>query len=213
MSIYRFVDDKVTCLNNAINILTRLLETLFGVAGADELMDGICLVVIRSQVPQLKLQVQLMDFYYEECEEKRGAFESVKMRIRGIISFVKGCRITDFSGVQAGVWETYMGREGEGLSRKRRNSELSSDDMMEVNTLEEEEDVTEEERSVQMSQMSQMSEMSHRSVHSQNIRKLFKKKTKKIVDGKWMECLDPMPLWTENEKINNDLVVSTSEPD
>ena len=33
MSVYRFVDDKVTCLNNTINILTRLLETLFGVAG------------------------------------------------------------------------------------------------------------------------------------------------------------------------------------
>ncbi|KAK8813791.1 hypothetical protein WA556_000363 [Blastocystis sp. ATCC 50177/Nand II] len=202
MSVYRFVDDKVTCLNNTINILTRLLETLFGVAGADELMDGICLVVIRSQVPRLKLQLQLMDFYYEECEEKRGAFESVKLRIRGIISFVKGCKVTDFCGVPASVWEANMGREGEGLSRRRRASELSSDDMMEVVTPEEEEE--EEERSVQLSLQSQRSQ---RSAALQTIRRVFNKKTKKIVDGKWMECLEPMPLWTESEKANNDLVM------
>ena len=206
MSVYRFVEDKVTCLNNTINILTRLLETLFGVAGADELMDGICLVVIRSQVPRLKLQLQLMDYYYEECEEKRGAFESVKLRIRGIISFVKGCKVTDFCGVPASVWEANMGREGEGLSRRRRASELSSDDMMEVVTPEEEEE--EEERSVQLSLQSQRSQ---RSAALQTIRRVFNKKTKKIVDGKWMECLEPMPLWTESEKANNDLVVGVRE--
>ena len=53
MSVYRFVDDKVVCLNNAINILTRLLETIFKVVGADELMDGICIIVMQAQVPRL----------------------------------------------------------------------------------------------------------------------------------------------------------------
>lgn len=196
MSTYRFVDDKVVCLNNTINILTRLLETIFGVAGADELMDGICLVTMKAQVPQLKLQLQLMDFYYEECEEKRGAFESVKLRIRGIISFLKSCKMSDFCGVSAYEWEKFMGREGEGLSRPRRQSELSSDDMMEVIPTPASDD--EEAESVQLSQQS---------VSSQTIRSLFAKKTKKIVDGKWMECLDPKPVWTESEKANNDLVV------
>ena len=53
-------------------------------------------------------------------------------------------------------------------------------------------------------------QLSQQSVSSQTIRSLFAKKTKKIVDGKWMECLDPKPVWTESEKANNDLVVWTA---
>ena len=78
--------------------------------------------------------------------------------------------------------------------------------MMEVVTPEEEEE--EEERSVQLSLQSQRSQ---RSAALQTIRRVFNKKTKKIVDGKWMECLEPMPLWTESEKANNDLVVGVRE--
>ena len=90
MSVYKNIADKVICMNNAINILTRLLETIFKVVGADELMDGICIIVMKAQVPNLKLHLQLIDYYYEEEESNRGVFESVKMRIRGIISFLKG---------------------------------------------------------------------------------------------------------------------------
>lgn len=204
MTMYRFVDDKVVCLNNAINILTRLLETIFKVVGADELMDGICIIVMKSQVPRLKLQLQMMDYFYEECEEKRGVFESVKLRIRGIISFIKTCKYTDFCKLDLSVWETYMGKEGEGLCRQRSPSELSSDDEMQMSmvyandspTLEEE-----EEEEVKSIQHSVLSDGSHRN------RLRLGKKTKKIIDGKWMECLDPEPEWTTKDRMNDELVV------
>ena len=204
MSMYRFVDDKVVCLNNAVNILTRLLETIFKVVGADELMDGICIIVMKAQVPRLKVQLQMMDLFYEECEEKRGVFESVKLRIRGIISFIKSCKYSDFTKLNEMVWIENMGREGEGLCRQRNGSELSSDDEMQdsfisaeqVEMMKEEEEDKEEVLSVQLS------------VRSTTSRRLkYGKKTKKIVDGKWKECLDPMPDWVEKERMNDELVV------
>ena len=206
MSMYRFVDDKVLCLNNAVNILTRLLETIFKVVGADELMDGICIIVMKSQVPRLKLQLQMMDFFYEECEEKRGVFESVKLRIRGIISFIKTCKFTDFTKLEEHVWEEFMGKEGERLCRQRSPSELSSDDEMQMNmvyvsevpNLQEEEDV----HSIQHSVFSTSSQ-----INRPRFGKNYGQKTKKIVDGKWKECLDPMPDWVEKEKTNDELVV------
>lgn len=210
MSMYRFVDDKVVCLNNAVNILTRLLETIFKVVGADELMDGICIIVMKSQVPRLKQQLQMMDFFYEECEEKRGVFESVKLRIRGIISFIKTCKFTDFTKLDQHVWESYMGKEGEGLCRQRSPSELSSDDEMQMNMvyvsdsvlIQEDQGDQEDAHSVQHSVFSNNSQMSR-----PRFGKGYGQKTKKIVDGKWKECLDPMPDWVEKEKVNDELVV------
>ena len=193
MTMYRFVDDKVVCMNNAINILTRLLETIFKVVGADELMDGICIVVMKAQVPRLKLQLQMIDYYYEEEESKQGVFESVKLRIRSMIAFIKNCRFSDFCKLDSLVWEKYMGRSGEGLSRHRRNSELSSDDMPEPETPAEEEG--------EPSTHSTITSDSH------DYRNLFEKKTKKIVEGKWRECLDPKPKWAESNKTNDRLVL------
>ena len=97
-----------------------------------------------------------------------------------------------------------MGREGEGLCRQRSGSELSSDDEMQnsfisaeqVEMMKEEEEDKEEVLSGQLS------------VRSTTSRRLkYGKKTKKIVDGKWKECLDPMPDWVEKERMNDELVV------
>lgn len=207
--MYRFVDDKVVCLNNAINILTRLLETIFKVVGADELMDGICIIVMRSQVPRLKVQLQMMDFFYEECEEKRGVFESVKLRIRGILSFIKTCKFTDFTKLDESVWIEHMGREGEGLCRQRSLSELSSDDEMQMNmtygdsfTEGKEED---KEDGLSTQQSAATSNSSSNKAH--RFTRVFSTKTKRIVDGKWKECLDPKPEWVFKEKYDNELVV------
>ena len=205
--MYRFVDDKVVCLNNAINILTRLLETIFKVVGADELMDGICIIVMRSQVPKLKVQLQMMDFFYEECEEKRGVFESVKLRIRGIISFIKTCKFTDFTKLEENVWVEHMGKEGEGLCRQRSPSELSSDDEMSMvhgdSFTAGEEDDKDDALSTQHSVVSSNSS----SNKGNRFTRVFSTKTKRIVDGKWKECLDPMPEWVFKEKYDNELVV------
>lgn len=198
--MYRFVDDKVVCLNNAVNILTRLLETIFKVVGADELMDGICIIVMRAQVPRLKLQLQMMDFFYEECEEKRGVFESVKLRVRGIISFIKSCKFSDFTKLSLDVWEQFMGREGEGLCRVRSPSELSSDDEMQMDMQEQQEEQGEE-------QQVASAPLEVNEVKSKRVKKPFNLKMKKIVDGKWKECLDPLPEWVEKEKENNEVVV------
>ncbi|KAK8794222.1 hypothetical protein WA171_003346 [Blastocystis sp. BT1] len=195
MSTYHNVEDKVICLNNAINILTRLLETIFKVVGADELMDGINIIVMQAQVPQLKLQLQMMDYYYEEIEAKRGVFESVKLRIRGIIAFIKNCHYSDFTKLSLSVWEEVMGSE---LSRHRSDSELSSDDQPEPihDSLQDAHDETDQ--SVELSVLSATSQ--------RTIRSLFSKKTKKIVDGKWMECLDPIPTYTTDMRTNDELV-------
>ena len=206
MAVYRNVADKVICMNNAINILTRLLETIFKVVGADELMDGICIIVMKAQVPNLKLHLQLIDYYYEEEESKRGVFESVKMRIRGIISFLKGCRFTDFTKLSLDDWEQVMGKEGSGLSRPRRLSELSSDDQpdsyyMDENT--EDEDGKETEVEVEKTEAI----VTTNQEALQLLRSLFGKKTKRILEGKWLECLDPLPLYTADLKTNEELVV------
>ena len=200
MSTYHNVEDKVICLNNAINILTRLLETIFKVVGADELMDGINIIVMQAQVPQLKLQLQMMDYYYEEIEAKRGVFESVKLRIRGIIAFIKNCHYSDFTKLSLSVWEEVMGSE---LSRHRSDSELSSDDQPEPihDSLQDAHDETDQ--SVELSVLSATSQ--------RTIRSLFSKKTKKIVDGKWMECLDPIPTYTTDMRTNDELVVLNVE--
>lgn len=200
MSTYHNVDDKVICLNNAINILTRLLETIFKVVGADELMDGINIIVMQAQVPQLKLQLQMMDYYYEETEAKRGVFESVKLRIRGIIAFIKNCHYSDFTKLSLSVWEEVMGPT---LSRHRSDSELSSDDQPEPCSHHVQDSDDDTEQSVELSVLSATSQ--------RTIRSLFNKKTKKIVDGKWMECLDPIPAYTTDMKTNDELVVWTEE--
>lgn len=197
MSTYHNVEDKVICLNNAINILTRLLETIFKVVGADELMDGINIIVMQAQVPQLKLQLQMMDYYYEEIEAKQGVFESVKLRIRGIIAFIKNCRYSDFTKLSLSAWEEVMGNE---LSRHRSDSELSSDDQPEPVNRNVPDAHDETEPSVDLSIVSTTSQ--------RTIRSLFGKKTKKIIEGKWMECLDPIPAYTTDMKTNEELVVS-----
>lgn len=202
MAVYRFVDDKVVCLNNAINILTRLLETIFKVVGADELMDGICIIVMQAQVPRLKLQLQMIDYYYEGDESMAGVFESVKLRIRSMISFIKNCKFSDFCKLDLAVWEKYMGRSGEGLSQRRRNSELSSDDEISVRTPDE----MSEEHDGKAQKEKDDSSATPASTDSQNFKNLFGKKTKKIIDGKWRECLDPMPRWVDNNRMNDELV-------
>lgn len=58
---------------------------------------------------------------------------------------------------------------------------------------------TEEAESVATSVQSKVSQKA--------IRSLFGKKTKKIIDGKWMECLDPMPVYTSDMKMNEESVV------
>ena len=207
MSVYRNIADKVICMNNAINILTRLLETIFKVVGADELMDGICIIVMKAQVPNLKLHLQLIDYYYEEEESKRGVFESVKMRIRGIISFLKGCRFTDFTKLNLDDWEQVMGEEGSGLSRPRRLSELSSDDQPDSYFMDEEkedEDRTEEEGK-EAEKAAAIATINQEAI--QLLRSLFGKKTKRILEGKWLECLDPLPIYTADLKTNEALVV------
>ena len=202
ISVYRFVDDKVVCLNNAINILTRLLETIFKVVGADELMDGICIIVMQAQVPRLKLQLQMIDYYYEGEESMQGIFESVKLRVRSMISFIKNCRFSDFCKLDLAVWEKYMGRNGEGLSQLRRNSELSSDDEISVRTPEE----LREEMDEKTQKEKEDALFTPASTDSQNFKTLFGKKTKKIVDGKWRDCLDPKPRWVDNTRMNDELV-------
>lgn len=197
MSTYRSVADKVTCLRNAVNILTRLLETIFSVVGADELMDGLCIIVCRAQVPRLKSQLELMDFYYEPSDNYRGVFESIKLRVRGIITFIKHCKYQDFTKLSLEAWEAAMGKEGTELQRVRAREELSSDDQPEDES--EETPETEEAESVATSVQSKVSQKA--------IRSLFGKKTKKIIDGKWMECLDPMPVYTSDMKMNEESVV------
>ncbi|KAK8795269.1 hypothetical protein WA588_004117 [Blastocystis sp. NMH] len=197
MSTYRSVADKVTCLRNAVNILTRLLETIFSVVGADELMDGLCIIVCRAQVPRLKSQLELMDFYYEPSDSYRGVFESIKLRVRGIITFIKHCKYQDFTKLSLEAWEAAMGKEGTELQRVRAREELSSDDQPEDES--EETPETEEAESVATSVQSKVSQKA--------IRSLFGKKTKKIIDGKWMECLDPMPVYTSDMKMNEESVV------
>ena len=203
MSVYRFVDDKVVCLNNAINILTRLLETIFKVVGADELMDGICIIVMQAQVPRLKLQLQMIDYYYEGEESMAGIFESVKLRVRSMISFIKNCKFSDFCKLDLAEWEKYMGRNGEGFSQARRNSELSSDDEISVLPFEE---MSEETNDEKKEKEKEDSATTPASTDSQNFRNLFGRKTKKIVDGKWRDCLDPKPRWVDNSKVNDELV-------
>ena len=193
MSTYRSVADKVTCLRNAVNILTRLLETIFSVVGADELMDGLC----RAQVPRLKSQLELMDFFYEPSDSYGGVFESIKLRVRGIITFIKHCKYQDFTKLSLEAWEAAMGKEGTELQRVRAREELSSDDQPEDES--EETPETEEAESVATSVQSKVSQKA--------IRSLFGKKTKKIIDGKWMECLDPMPVYTSDMKMNEESVV------
>ena len=215
MSVYRNIADKVICMNNAINILTRLLETIFKVVGADELMDGICIIVMKAQVPNLKLHLQLIDYYYEEEESKRGVFESVKMRIRGIISFLKGCRFTDFTKLNLDDWEQVMGEEGSGLSRPRRLSELSSDDQPDSYFMDEEKDEEEGkgeeegkdegEEGKETEKAAAVATMNQEAI--QLLRSLFGKKTKRILEGKWLECLDPLPIYTADLKANEALVV------
>ena len=204
MSVYRFVDDKVVCLNNAINILTRLLETIFKVVGADELMDGICIIVMQAQVPRLKLQLQMIDYYYEGDESMAGIFESVKLRVRSMISFIKNCKFSDFCKLDLAEWEKYMGRNGEGFSQLRRNSELSSDD--EISVIPFEDDMSEENNDEKRQKEKEDSSMTPASTDSQNFRNLFGKKMKKIVDGKWRDCLDPKPRWVESTRVNDELV-------
>lgn len=197
MSTYRSVADKVTCLRNAVNILTRLLETIFSVVGADELMDGLCIIVCRAQVPRLKSQLELMDFYYEPSDSYRGVFESIKLSVRGIITFIKHCKYQHFTKLSLEAWEAAMGKEGTELQRVRAREELSSDDQPEDEC--EETPETEEAESVATSVQSKVSQKA--------IRSLFGKKTKKIIDGKWMECLDPMPVYTSDMKMNEESVV------
>lgn len=195
MTVYRFVDDKVVCLMNAITILTRLLETIFGVVGADELMDGINMIVILSRVPQLKLHLQLIDYYYECPEESQSAFESIKLRVRGIIAFIKTCVFSDFANLPSSLWQQYI--TAPELDRPRRQSELSSDDELRSEGVKE--SAPEETESVASNVLSEQS--------IRSVRSLFEKKTKKIIDGKWMECLDPLPPWTNSKSKNDELAV------
>ena len=88
---------------------------------------------------------------------------------------------------------------GSELSRHRSDSELSSDDQPEPihDSLQDAHDETDQ--SVELSVLSATSQ--------RTIRSLFSKKTKKIVDGKWMECLDPIPTYTTDMRTNDELVV------
>ena len=138
-----------------------------------------------------------MDFYYEPSDSYRGVFESIKLRVRGIITFIKHCKYQDFTKLSLEAWEAAMGKEGTELQRVRAREELSSDDQPEDES--EETPETEEAESVATSVQSKVSQKA--------IRSLFGKKTKKIIDGKWMECLDPMPVYTSDMKMNEESVV------